>query len=55
MNRKNIIATTVYLIFCLVVLLTGVFTVGIKAVLILAGALILSAFRYLNKKHLNKV
>ncbi len=55
MDRKNKIATTAYLIFCLVVLLTGVFTVSIKAVLILAGVLTLSAFRYFNKKHLNKV
>ena len=55
MDRKNIIATTIYLIFCLVVLLTGVFTVSIKAVLFLAGVLILSACRYLNIKNLKKV
>lgn len=55
MDKKNVIATAIYLIFCLVVLLTGVFTVSVKAVLILAGILMLSVFRYLNKKHLNKV
>ncbi|WP_259758856.1 hypothetical protein [Lactococcus lactis] len=54
MNTKNRIATVIYLIFCLAVLLTGAIVVSTKVILILVGILALFGFRHLNKTH-NKV
>lgn len=49
--KKNIIATTIYLIFFLAVLIAEMVSTSAKVVLIFIGVLILYGYTYLNKTH----